>query len=91
MGLIVSYEPQMDWYSVSSEGITHKKKGPQPDEPFDKSAPPQAYHVYFSTSKKKWMCPCEAYRFSRFTKHCKHILKVLEYRKEKYGVQNDDC
>jgi hypothetical protein len=92
--MIVSYEPQMDWYAVSSEGVSHSKqvvRGPAPDEIFDKQAPPQAYHVYFSTSKNKWMCPCEAYRFSKFKKHCKHIKKVIEYRLTRGGIQHDDC
>ena len=92
--MIITYIPVMDWYEVSSEGVSHSKKvvrGPRPDEIFDKSAPPQAYHVYFSTSKKKWMCPCESYRFSKYLKHCKHIKSVIQYRLEKGGVQDDQC
>lgn len=91
--MIISYDSFMDWYSVSSEGVSHSKvvRGPRPDEPFDKTAPNNIYNVFFSLSKQKWMCPCEAYRFSKFTKHCKHIRNVIKYRLEKGGIQKDDC
>ena len=86
--MIISYEAHLDWYRVSSEGVSHSKKvnGPDPDEVFDKSAPPQSYNVYYSINKKKWMCPCEAYRFSKYSKWCKHIKGVIAYRKEKDGI-----
>jgi len=80
--MMTTFDPYMQWYEVSSEGVSHsrKVKGPDPDEIFDKKAPPQAYHVYFSTSKQKWMCPCEAYRFSKFQKPCKHIRAVIKHQ-----------
>lgn len=85
--MIISYDSFMDWYSVSSEGVSHSSKavvrGRRPDEPFDKTAPTLVYNVYFSTSKNKWMCPCEAYRFSKYSKHCKHIKAVQKYIEEK--------
>jgi hypothetical protein len=80
----------MNWYEVSSEGVSHSKKkvvrGPGPDEPFDKNAPNHIYNIYYSTSKRKWMCPCEAYRFSRFEKWCKHIRSVIRYQKEMHLI-----
>lgn len=105
--MIISYDPYLDWYEVSSEGVSHTKKvkGPDPDEIFDKTAPLTKYPVYYSLSKKKWMCPCEAYRFSNFEKWCKHIRSVIKYRlkylrttlyaeepnQQKCGIQNDNC
>jgi len=93
--MIISYDSFMDSYEVSSEGVSHSSKavvrGPRPDEPFDKTAPTLVYNVFFSTSKQKWMCPCEAYRFSKFNKWCKHIKSVIKYRQKKGGVQQDDC
>ena len=81
--MIITYDPFMMWYECSSEGVSHKKAvGPRPDEPFDKNAPTQVYNIYYSTSKNKWMCPCEAYRFSRFEKHCKHIKAVIKHKEE---------
>ena len=93
--MIITYDRFMDSYDVSSEGVSHSKgkvvRGPAPDEPFDKTAPTLTYNVFYSHIRKKWFCPCEAYRYSKFTKHCKHILAVIKYRREKGGVQNDGC
>ena len=93
--MIISYDSFLDSYDVSSEGVSHSSKqvvrGRRPDEPFDKNAPTQTYSVFYSTSKNKWMCPCESYRYSKFSKHCKHIREVIKYRLQKGGIQNDEC
>lgn len=89
--MIISFDVHMQWYEVSSEGVSHSKvvRGPAPDEVFNKATPTSTYNVYFSTSKKKWMCPCEAYRFSKYNKWCKHIKGVIKHIDEKKGIQND--
>ncbi len=92
--MIITYDSFMDSYEVSSEGVSHsgkKVRGPRPDEPFDKTAPTSVYNVFFSTSKNKWMCPCESYRYSKFSRHCKHIIAVINHRKQNCGVQDDGC
>jgi hypothetical protein len=84
--MIVSFDPVMNWYIVSSEGVSHDTKskvlGPRPDEPFDKNQNTGTYKVYYSLSLKGWTCPCKSFRYSNYKTPCKHIKAVENYREK---------